>query len=222
MNADGCVFIGPETYSFGLRSEGQNDIRPDASFIAPAQLRGAAMESKRIQGLGALLIGVSLIGVGALFLLGQIFRFNVWAVLWPFFIIGPGLLFFLGMVALGKTGAPLAIPGSIVTMVGLILLYSAITGHWSSWAYAWALIAPTAVGVGIAIMGLWADDPRTARAGGVVAAIGLAIFLFFGVFFELVLNISGFAGGWFGRIIVPLLLMGAGAAVLVLALVRRR
>lgn len=176
------------------------------------------MESKRIQGLGALLIGVGLMGLGALFLLGQIFRFNVWAVLWPFFIIGPGLLFFLGMVALGKTGAPLAIPGSVVTMVGLLLLYQAITGHWTSWAYAWALIAPTAVGIGIAIMGLWADEPRAVRAGGAVAVIGLGIFLVFGAFFEVVLNISGFADGWLGRIIVPLLLIGAGVVVLILTL----
>ena len=176
------------------------------------------MEGKRIQNLGILLIGVGLIGVGALFLLGQIFRFNVWGVLWPFFIIGPGLLFFLGMVALGKSGAPLAIPGSIVTMVGLLLLYQAITGHWSSWAYAWALVAPTAVGIGIAIMGFWADDPRAIRAGGTVAVIGLVIFLVFGVFFELVLNISGFAGGPLGRMILPLLIIGAGAGVLVWAL----
>lgn len=180
------------------------------------------MESRRIRGLGALVIGVSLLGLGVLFLLGQIFRFNVWAVLWPFFIIGPGLLFFLGMVALGKTGAPLAVPGSVVTMLGLLLLYQAVTGHWSSWAYAWALIAPTAVGVGIAIMGLWIEDARVMRVGGVVAAVGLAIFLFFGVLFELVLNINGLAGGLLGRIALPLLLIGAGAAMLIMTLRLRK
>lgn len=180
------------------------------------------MADKRVRGLGILLTGVGLIGVGVLFLLGQLFRFNVWAVLWPFFIIGPGLLFFVGMVALGRPGAPLAIPGSIVTMVGLLLLYSAVSRHWASWAYAWALVAPTAVGIGIAIMGLWADEPRAVRAGGVVAAIGLGLFLCFGVFFELALNISGFAGGLLGRIIVPLLLIGAGVGLLLLTLARRR
>ena len=134
----------------------------------------------------------------------------------------PGLFFFAGMIAMGKSGAPLAVPGSIVTMVGMILLYQAITGHWASWAYAWALIFPTAVGVGIAITGLWGDEPKAVRTGTTMATIGLIVFLFFGVFFELLLNISGFRSGMAGRILFPLMIIGAGVGLLFLALSPRR
>jgi hypothetical protein len=180
------------------------------------------MEDHRMRGLGAVVIGVGLMALGILFLLGQLFHVNIWGILWPFFIIIPGLFFFFGMVALGKKGAPLAVPGSIVTVVGVILLYQAITGHWASWAYAWALIFPTAVGIGLAIAGLWGDEAKTLRTGTTMAGIGLIVFLFFGVFFELLLNISGFRSGLFGRILFPLMIIGAGVIVLALALFPRR
>jgi hypothetical protein len=180
------------------------------------------MENERAKNLGVLGIGVGLIGLGALFLFGQIMGINILGVLWPFFIIVPGLLFFIGMLVLGRSGAPLAIPGSIVTMIGLILLFQNMTDLWATWAYAWALIFPTSVGVGIAIAGLWGDDPRMARAGGLMALVGLMIFLAFAVFFELLLNISGLRTGPLGRLLLPLLLIGAGAVVLVLSLLSGR
>ncbi len=180
------------------------------------------MDTDRLRSMGALAAGVGLIVLGALFLLSQIFHFNFWANLWPFFIIVPGLLFFAGMVLVGKGGGPLAIPGSIVTMVGMLLLYQSFTNHWASWAYAWALVAPTSVGIGIAIAGLWGNDSKAVRAGSGLVIVGLALFLIFGVFFELLLNISGLRNGPFGQLLLPLLLIGAGVLVLAYALVRRR
>jgi hypothetical protein len=180
------------------------------------------VDNERARSFGVLAVGLGLIALGVLFLVSQFLGFNVWGVLWPFFIIVPGLLFFVGMVALGKNGAPLAIPGSIITMVGLILFFQAVTGMWQTWAYIWALIFPTAVGVGIAIAGLWGDDPRATRAGGTMALIGLIIFLVFAVFFELLLNLSGFRSGPLGRIFLPVLLIGAGVVALLFALVPRR
>lgn len=88
------------------------------------------------QGRMSVLIGILLVGLGAMFLLGQLFNINLISYLWPFFVIVPGLLFFVGMLLGGKQAGPLAIPGSIVTMTGLLLLYQSITGHWESWAYA--------------------------------------------------------------------------------------
>ena len=55
-----------------------------------------------------------------------------------------------------------------------------------------------------------------------MATIGLIVFLFFGVFFELLLNISGFRSGVFGRILFPLMIIGAGVGLLFLALSPRR
>ncbi len=179
------------------------------------------MDDNRMRSLVTILIGVGLAGLGILFLVGQVFHLDFWGFLWPFFIIVPGLFFFVGMFVMGKNGAPLAVPGSIVTMVGLILLYQNITGHWASWAYAWALIFPTAVGLGIAIAGLWSDEPRTVRSGAVMAGIGLVVFMFFGVFFELLLNISGFRSGLFGRLLFPLMVIGTGLVVVAWALLQR-
>lgn len=180
------------------------------------------MESNRVRGLGVMLAGLGLIALGALFLLGQIFRINVWAILWPFFIIVPGLLFFVGMVLVGRGGSPLAVPGSIVTMVGMLLLYQALTGHWSSWAYAWTLVAPTSVGIGIAIAGLWGSDPKAIKAGTTLVLVGMVLFLIFGAFFELILNISGLRSGLVGRVFFPLLLIGVGVVTLVWVLLSRK
>jgi hypothetical protein len=180
------------------------------------------MNVDRTRSFASLAIGGGLIVLGALFLLGTVFRINVWGALWPFFIIVPGLLFFVGMVALGKPGAPLAVPGSIVTTVGLILFVQNLTGLWATWAYAWALIFPTAVGVGIAITGLWGDDTNAIRVGTVMAGIGLAILLFFAFFFEVILNLNGLRSGVFGSIMMPVLIIGAGVAFLIFALRPRR
>ncbi len=158
-----------------------------------------------------LLIGIVLVGLGTLFLLGQIFRINLWQFLWPFFIIVPGLLFFVGMALGGKAAGPLAIPGSIVTMVGLLLLYQSITNHWESWAYAWALVFPTAIGIGLFINGRWSGIEHLVKTGTKWAMIGLAIFLAAGTFFELLFNISG---GVIGDVIWPGLLIALGLFLL--------
>ncbi|OQA43078.1 MAG: hypothetical protein BWY52_02001 [Chloroflexi bacterium ADurb.Bin325] len=179
-------------------------------------------DDERARGVGVLAVGFGLIALGLLFLASQLFGFNPWHAIWPFFIIVPGLLFFVGMAALGKKGAALAVPGSIITMIGLILLFQMVTGLWQTWAYMWALIFPTSVGMGIAVAGLWGDDANALRAGGTLTLMGLAVFLAFAIFFELLLNLSGLWRGLLGRIMLPVLLIGAGTAILLIALLRRR
>lgn len=168
--------------------------------------------SENSRGRANLLIGALLVGLGALFLFGQLFNVNLWQFLWPFFIIVPGLLFFVGMVLGGKPAGPLAIPGSIVTMVGLLLLYQSITGHWESWAYAWALILPASVGIGLSINGAWSDVDRLVNTGAKWITIGVALFLIGGVFFELILNISN---NFIGNVVWPGLLIAFGLYLLV-------
>jgi hypothetical protein len=176
------------------------------------------MEADRTRNVGVLAVGLGLIAMGILFLLGTIFQIDIWGALWPFFIIVPGLLFFVAMVSIGRPGAPLAVPGSIVTTVGLMLFFQNVTGLWSTWAYAWSLIFPTSVGIGIAIAGLWSDDTRAVRAGTAMAGAGLAIFVFFAFFFEVILNLNGLRSGPIGRVLIPALVIGAGIILLVLAL----
>ena len=50
-------------------------------------------------------------------------------------------------------GLGFAIAGTIVTTIGFLLLYQDSTGHWESWAYAWALLT-LAAGLGTLIYGL--------------------------------------------------------------------
>lgn len=166
----------------------------------------------------SLVFGVILILLGILFLAGQVLRIDVGALIWPFFIIAPGVaLFVLALVTRGAASEPLAYVGSLVTMVGLILLYQNTTGHWQSWAYAWALVAPTSIGLGQIIYGTFKSRQELVKAGLRVAAIGGAMFLVGIVFFELIIGISGFGLGPVGW---PLLLIGLGVLLLVASLWR--
>jgi hypothetical protein len=135
---------------------------------------------------GSLVGGSLLIIFGALALLGKLFQnFNFWNTFWPLFIIGFGLLFFVGMFAGGRSVSGLAIPGSIITTIGLILFYQNLTNHWESWSYGWTVIL-MAVGLGILIMGIWGQNATQRAAGMRMLRIGLVMFIIFGAFFELI------------------------------------
>ena len=137
---------------------------------------------------GALVAGSILILFGLLALLGQLFRgFNFWDRLWPIVIIGIGLLFFVGMLLGGKSIAGLAIPGSIITMLGLMMFVQNLTGYWESWAYAWTVIL-IAIGLGIFIMGLYSGNEGPRRSGLRLMKTGLILFIIFGAFFELIFS----------------------------------
>src|SRR5829696_8829920 len=100
------------------------------------------------------LVGALLIVVGVLFLIGQLLGIDLERFAWPFFVIVPGvLLFFLALAREGRTGERLAMVGSAITMVGAILLLQNTFDYFQSWAYAWALVFPTSVGVGQIIYG---------------------------------------------------------------------
>lgn len=165
------------------------------------------MTDKGLRFGGEIIIALILIGLGFIILLGQLLGVSLIGFLWPFFIIVPGVFFFVGMVLAGKGAGGLAIPGSIVTMVGLILFYQNLTGHWASWAYAWALIFPTALGIGLMIEGAWNGARQTQANGQRLTIMGLIIYVIAAVFFELILNISG---SLINKILLPLLLIGLG------------
>jgi hypothetical protein len=135
---------------------------------------------------GSLVGGSLLIIFGVLALLGQLFRnFDFWGTFWPFIIIGFGTLFFVGMFAGGKSVSGLAIPGTIIITIGLMLFYQNITNHWESWSYGWTVILMS-VGAGIFIMGAWGQNPTQRTAGLRVLRIGVIMFIIFGAFFELI------------------------------------
>lgn len=157
---------------------------------------------------GNVWLGGLLILLGIVFLLGELFDIRLGQFIWPFFVIVPGVLLFLLALALDNdSGQAVASVGGLVTMVGLILLYQNVSGHYTSWSYAWALVAPTSIGLGLLSYGWLKHKPELQQRGWDVAKVGLSIFVVAAVFFEFIIGVSGFG---LGRIGWPLLLIGLG------------
>jgi hypothetical protein len=169
------------------------------------------MSIKRMS--GSLVAGLILITFGLLALVEQIFRgFPFWSYLWPFIIIGFGGLFFVGMFAGGKSLAGLAVPGTIIGGLGLMMFIQNLTGYWQSWSYSWTVIL-VLVGLGIFIMGLYTEDEHRRQAGMRVMKVGAILFVIFGGFFELIF--SAFRPYGIQQYIFPLLLVLVGVYLVV-------
>ncbi len=153
--------------------------------------------------IGALVVGAIMIAIGLLSLAGQVFRSLDWGFFWPFIVIGVGAIFFASMFAGGKQTAGFAIPASIVTGIGLVLLFQNITHHWESMSYFWTLIIMF-VGAGIYIMGLYGGDVNHQQSGWRLMKIGLIMFVIFGAFFEVIFSS-------YSNILFPVLLIILGA-----------
>jgi hypothetical protein len=163
--------------------------------------------------------GVVLVVLGLFALLVQFTGFDA-GESWPLFVIIPGLtLLVVGYISLG-TGA--LIPGAILTVVGLILAYQSSTGDWPSWAFAWPLVAPGGVGLGLYLQGVRNHDPHLLRQGRVLMFVAAVIFMIAFVIFGTVLNIGGYNYGWFGKAALPALLIVVGLVLLARSIARTR
>ncbi len=157
---------------------------------------------------GALIVGALLIGFGLLSLVGRIFTSMDWGFLWPFAVIGFGALFFVAMYANSKSGAAFAIPGSIISGIGLVLLFQNITHHWESMSYFWTLIIMF-VGIGIYLMGWYSEDANQKQSGLRLMRIGFILFIIFGAFFEMIFSS-------FSNMVFPVLLIALGIYLVVI------
>jgi hypothetical protein len=176
---------------------------PPAAVVPPA--------SARRSGTG-LAMGVVLVVVGVFYLVVQVAGVDLSVFGWPLFVIIAGLtLLVVGFASLG-TGA--AIPGGILTMVGLVLAYQNSTGHWSSWAYAWALVAPGGVGLGLFLQGIRERSTGLIRQGRSLMFIALLIFMVGFVLFESILNISDISDQPVVKGALPALLILIGVLLL--------
>lgn len=144
------------------------------------------MQTNR-SGAGTLIAGSILIAFGLIALAGQFLHIMDWGFLWPLVVIAFGSVFFLAMVTGGRQAAAFAIPGSIISGIGLVLMVASITGHWEAMSYFWTLIVMF-VGVGIYIMGWYGGDIGQKQSGWRVIKIGFILFVIFGGFFEMLFS----------------------------------
>ncbi len=157
-----------------------------------------------------LALGVVLIVLGGIFLATQLLPGLGLILSWPWIVIGVGgALLVIGLLA----GAPdMAVPACIVAGIGGILYYQNLTGDWTSWSYAWALI-PAFVGVGMLLAAALGGRSRYAFREGIrTLLVGVVLFLVFGSIFG--------AFTWLGAY-WPLLLVAAGILILVEGLFKR-
>jgi hypothetical protein len=169
-----------------------------------------------------LVVGGMLVAVGVLFFVALFFQQSLdmldWGNLWPLTIVAVGALFFVGMVIGGRSTSGLAIPGSIISTVGLILWAQNAFNIFETWSYAWALII-VAVGVGQVIMGYWADMPGARTAGFATMRVGAVLFLVFGAMMEIIFSLTGVSNRQMS-IIFPLGLLVLGLVLLITRLLR--
>lgn len=171
---------------------------------------------------GTIVLGLALVILGGLALLGRVFSIDLLGLGWPIFVLAPGIaLFAAGLAVGGRAGVGLAIPGGIVSMVGIVLSFQAATGLYATWAYAWALVAPGGVGVALVLYGLLTGQDDLLRNGVPVLLTGLGLFVAFGLFFEAVLHLSGDALP-IGEEILAGGLVILGAAILLMGVLGRR
>lgn len=130
---------------------------------------------------------------------------------WPLLVIVSGMLLLAAAVAARRI--ELAIPGAIVSVVGLLLAYQNATGHWQSWAYAWALVIPTAIGIAQLVIGLVTANRDMVRTANSVILIGIGLFAVGVVVFEGLIGVSGRDLGLLGGVGVPVLLILFGVAL---------
>jgi len=168
----------------------------------------------------SMVLGGLLVVVGASLLVGQFVRVDIGHYGWPFFVIAPGVVILLvGLTARGAVSEGLAILGSIITVSGLILLYQNSTDHFESWAYAWSLVFPGAIGVGMILYGLRAGRPGNVRTGTRLAGAGLVISLLGAAFFEGVIGIGGYQFDRSAGVAVGALIIVLGALMLIMNLI---
>ena len=175
---------------------------------------------ERRGGAGTAVLGVILIAVGIIFFVGRQLNLEWGGEIWPLYIVAAGVvLAAFGLAQVSASG--LTVAGSIVAVVGLVLLYQAWADHYESWAYAWALVAPGGSGLGMLIHGTRFGNSKMARDGlwQIVTAAGIFAVGF--IFFEGIIGISGNRwdlAGW----VMPAVIIGLGLLVLVRAFMSGR
>ena len=163
-----------------------------------------------------------LVVVGGALLLGQVIDISLAGITWPAWVVVPGVAMLVGSFFIpNRGGLGLAIAGTIVTIVGLILWVQEAYDLYSTWAYAWALVAPFGPGLGMLLYGLVHRDGQLVGNGFRTMLVGLGLFLGFALFFEGVIGLSGTPIANLDQV-VPYAIVGLGVLLVVLSFTGRR
>ncbi len=160
------------------------------------------------------IIGIVLVLIGILSLFGRYIVFFNMDFLWPLVVVAVGAVFFVVMLLGDKSRGGLAVPGSILVTIGLILFVMNITNTWEAWSYCWALIV-CASGLGVWINGQWSDRPELKQRGLATLRTGAILFIIFGVIMEFIFAILGLAQHWGSLLLWAILLTLVGVYLLV-------
>jgi hypothetical protein len=172
---------------------------------------------------GTLAVGVLLVLLGVFFLASEQFSVDFGRYGWPVYIIVPGLfLLVVGLAIPHEGGLGAAIPGGIITTVGLVLALQRQTDTYASWAYMWALVAPGSVGVTLALFGVLHRRWDLLGAGLRSAATGLGLFIGFGLFFENVIGIDDVHPNMVFHTALPVMAVGLGIVIVIWNLLPER
>lgn len=134
--------------------------------------------------------GIMLILMGALFVADLFLETPIMDQYWPLLVVLFGLTFIVEMLTSKKHGAGLAIPGTIIIFIGLLLFVQNTYDLWITWTYTWALLI-VAIGLGIAIMNIYLKRDTLRWVSGLLIGLGLVLFVGFGVLFELIFQVRG-------------------------------
>jgi len=180
--------------------------------------------SERTRDHVAVLLGTVFLIAGAIFLVAQLVGVQVVALGWPLLVIGPGVALIAAAysVPAGRGIGYLAVPGVIVLVTGAVLEIQTITGDWQSWSYAWPLIAPGGVGLGLVLAGLRERSRGVRVVGAAMLIAGAVLFVVAEWFFVRVADVGGPGLGTAFGLVMPALVITLGSWLIVRGLRRGR
>src|SRR5215471_3529603 len=174
---------------------------------------------ERTAGGQAIVMGVILILIGVIYLAVELvprhlLDIDVAHYGWPLFVIVPGLVL-IGVAGATPEASGLCVPGGIVIMAGLVLLFTNIFNLFATATYTWALVAPGGVGLGMWLQGLVTDKPALRLTGSRTLGASFILFLLSALFFESIVHVSGILFPLLVRLLLPVLMIVVGVIVLV-------
>ena len=174
---------------------------------------------ERTAGGQAIVMGVILILIGTIYLAVELvprhlLDIDVAHYGWPLFVIVPGLVL-IGVAGATPEASGLCVPGGIVIMAGLVLLFTNIFNLFATATYTWALVAPGGVGLGMWLQGLITDKPALRLSGSRTMGASFILFLLSALFFESIVHVSGILFPLLVRLLLPVLMIVVGVIVMV-------